>query len=74
MATAIMTGFERAETPAVKTSCLLRRIFARFIEAREHQARLYVNAHLLMLDDETLARAGFDRKELEKEGAVPYAF
>ena len=74
MATAIMTGFERAETPAGKKNSLLRRILTRFIEAREHQARLYVNAHLLMLDDETLTKAGFDRKELEKEGAVPYVF
>ena len=41
----------------------------RMVEARERQARRYVNATLLGLDDETLARSGFDLKQLEKQGA-----
>lgn len=44
----------------------------RMISARERQVRRYVNASLLHLDDQTLASAGFDRKEIEKQGAVLY--
>ena len=36
--------------------------FDRMIAAREKQARRYVNGVLLTLEDETLARGGFDRK------------
>ncbi|MCB1451780.1 MAG: hypothetical protein R3D34_05385 [Nitratireductor sp.] len=46
----------------------------RMVEARERQARRYVNATLLGLDDETLARSGFDRKQLEKQGATHSPF
>ncbi|MCG6857235.1 MAG: hypothetical protein LJE67_04135 [Salaquimonas sp.] len=44
--------------------------FDRMISARERQARRYVNSALLHFDDETLSRAGFDRKELEKQGST----
>ena len=46
--------------------------FNRVIEARERQARRYVNGVLLSMDDETLARAGVDRKGLERQGATLY--
>ena len=46
--------------------------FDRVISARERQARRYVNSALLNLDDETLSRAGFNRKELEKQGSSFY--
>ncbi|MEZ5870646.1 MAG: hypothetical protein R3D32_02145 [Nitratireductor sp.] len=46
----------------------------RMVEARQRQARRYVNSTLLGLDDETLARSGFDRKQIEKQGAVHYPF
>ncbi|MFZ1813908.1 MAG: hypothetical protein WBO55_15325 [Rhizobiaceae bacterium] len=46
----------------------------RMIEARERQARLYVNSTLLSLDNETLARAGLNRKQLQKQGSIPYPF
>jgi hypothetical protein len=36
------------------------------IRARQRQAERYVAGALLILDDETLARAGYSRKELEK--------
>ncbi|GIL01041.1 MAG: hypothetical protein BroJett030_09400 [Alphaproteobacteria bacterium] len=44
--------------------------FDRMVKARERQARRYVNAALLQFDDETLARAGFSRQELERQGAI----
>lgn len=46
--------------------------FNRMITARERQARRYVNSTLLSLDDETLARAGLNRKELERQGSAVY--
>ncbi|EFO31024.1 conserved hypothetical protein [Roseibium sp. TrichSKD4] len=48
---------------------LVRRAFDRMIEARSIQARRYVNGYLLSLDDATLAAHGYDRKELERQGA-----
>ncbi|MEC9344330.1 MAG: hypothetical protein VYD64_10860 [Pseudomonadota bacterium] len=46
--------------------------FDRMVTARERQARRYVNSTLLHFDDETLARAGYDRKELERQGSAFY--
>lgn len=46
--------------------------FDRVIDAREAQARRYVNASLLLQDDETLARVGLKRSELERN-ATPIA-
>lgn len=43
-----------------------RKGFDRFVEARTREASRYVNAGLLMLDDETLKARGYDRKELSK--------
>jgi hypothetical protein len=47
-----------------------RKGFKRMIAARERQARRYVNATLLQFDDETLARAGYNRRALEQDGAT----
>lgn len=46
--------------------------FNRVIEARERQARRYVNGVLLSMDDETLVKAGIDRKSLERQGVSFY--
>ena len=48
--------------------------FDRMIAAREKQARRYVNGALLNLDDETLNRAGLDRKTIAAQGAANYPF
>ncbi|MEZ5840730.1 MAG: hypothetical protein R3D02_10020 [Hyphomicrobiales bacterium] len=74
MATVTLTGFDFAHGAEQRAPGFFKRALDRLIEARERRARLYVNAHLLMLDDETLAAAGFDRKTLEAEGASPYLF
>ena len=39
------------------------------IAARTRQAAAYVNGALLMLDDETLRRNGYDRSELLRQPA-----
>jgi len=52
----------------------MRRALDRMIEARTVQARRYVNGYLLSLDDATLAAHGYDRRELEREGAATSAF
>lgn len=44
------------------------------VEARTRQVSRYVNSALLMLDDETLRKSGYDRNELEKRGGVNYMF
>lgn len=46
----------------------------RMITARERQVRRYVNSALLQFDDETLAKAGYDRKSLEKQSGIYYPF
>lgn len=74
MATATLTGLDMVPVAEKRAKGIFRRAFERLIEAREHQARLYVNAHLLLLDDEALAAAGLDRKTIEAEGASPYLF
>jgi hypothetical protein len=52
----------------------IRRAFDRMVEAREKQARRYVNGYLLSLDDATLASHGIDRRELEREGTAGMIF
>ncbi|MEM1039220.1 MAG: hypothetical protein AAGI12_07085 [Pseudomonadota bacterium] len=49
-----------------------RKTLDRMIAAREKQARRYVNGALLNLDDETLARGGFDRAKLRAQGSSVY--
>ncbi len=44
------------------------------IEARSRQASRYVNGALLMLDDETLSKSGYSRKELTKSGYASHIF
>lgn len=44
--------------------------FNRMIEARERQARRYVNGVLLHMDDESLTKAGYRRETLEKQGST----
>ena len=52
----------------------IRNTFERMIAARERQAQRYVNGALLSLDDETLARGGFNRKDIRAAGASSYPF
>lgn len=47
-----------------------RATFDRMIAARERQAKRYVASALLNMDDETLRRAGYDRKSLEASGST----
>ncbi|KQZ54714.1 aminoglycoside phosphotransferase [Rhizobium sp. Root149] len=47
----------------------LHNAFNRIVEARERQARRYVNSALLRLDDTSLAALGKSREELRREGA-----
>jgi hypothetical protein len=49
-----------------KMNGFFRRGFDRFVEARTREASRYVNAGLLMLDDDTLKARGYDRNELKK--------
>ena len=51
-----------------------RRALDGLVAARERQARRYVNGYLLSLDDATLASYGYDRAELERQGAATSAF
>ena len=55
-------------------SNFMRRALDRMIEARSAQARRYVNGYLLSLDDATLATHGYDREQLEREGASASPF
>ena len=52
----------------------IRNTFDRIIAAREKQARRYVNGALLTLDDETLAKAGFDRDSIKAQGVSVYPY
>jgi hypothetical protein len=47
---------------------ILRLALARMIAAREAHAYRAVQAHLLGLDDATLAAFGYDRRSLERAG------
>jgi hypothetical protein len=55
-------------------SGFFRNTFNAFIAARERQASQYVNGALLMLDDESLKAAGYDRAELRKRPSSAYFF
>jgi hypothetical protein len=46
----------------------------RVIEAREKQARGYVYASMLSMDDETIKNAGFTRDELKRGASTRYHF
>ncbi len=46
----------------------------RIVEARQRQAQRYVNGYLLAMDDESLRRAGYDRKTLENKESAFYPF
>lgn len=50
----------------------LHNVFNRIIEARERQARRYVNGALLRLDDQSLEALGKSREQLRREGASIY--
>lgn len=62
-----LTGTER------ETS-VLARLMNRIVEARQRQAQRAINAYLLSLDDTSLERLGYERDELEKDGAAGYPF
>lgn len=53
---------------------VLRRAFDRMVEAREMQARRYVNGYLMSMDDATLAAHGVDRDELVRQGFISNPF
>lgn len=44
--------------------------FDAVVRSRENQARRYVNAHLLSMDDATLRSLGYDRRELMRQGSA----
>lgn len=46
----------------------------RLVEIRQRQAQRYVNGALLAFDDESLERAGYDRKALERHESALYPF
>ncbi|WP_349357666.1 hypothetical protein [Stappia sp.] len=71
MAIATITSTSLASTGG---KSFMRRAFDGLVSARERQARRYVNGYLLSLDDATLAAHGYDRAELERQGAVTSAF
>ncbi len=73
MSTAILPGIGFEGSSKEKRKGFFARILDAMIEARAHQAKLYVNHHLLTLSDEELKAAGFDRAQLEREGASPHA-
>ena len=51
---------------------VFKNAFNLMIEARERQAKRYVNSTLLSLDDNTLKSIGRSRDEIRKEGFQPY--
>ena len=57
-----------------KFSQATRRGYKSMIQARERQAQRYVYGALLDLDDETLASAGYDRRELRKKMPIRIIF
>lgn len=65
-------------TPTSATRSPARGLFCKALDsmvaARERQARRYVNGYLLSLDDATLAAYGYDRAELERQGATGLSF
>ncbi|MEM6711049.1 MAG: hypothetical protein AAF590_02075 [Pseudomonadota bacterium] len=53
---------------------LIRRLLDQMIEARMVEANAYVQAQLMMLDDETLALHGIDRNEVNPGTHRPVAY
>ncbi len=51
-----------------------RNSFNRVVEARQRQAQRYVNGVLLAMDDQSLEKAGYDRKVLERQESALYPF
>jgi predicted signal transduction protein with EAL and GGDEF domain len=62
-----LTGTEREKS-------FFTRLGTRLMEARKRQADRAVAAYLLSLDDETLQRLGYDRRELERRDPTGYPF
>lgn len=58
-------GTERKDKP-MNARTLLRSALDGMVAARERQARHYARAHLLALDDGTLARAGLTRADVRR--------
>lgn len=54
--------------PKAKKKSFLQLFLDAVVDARVAEARLQVNAHLLNLDDETLAKSGYDRATLQAQG------
>ncbi|CAN0594984.1 unnamed protein product [Laminaria digitata] len=54
--------------PKAKKKSFLQIFFDAIVDARMAEARMQVNAHLLSLDDETLAKSGIDRAEISALG------
>lgn len=50
------------------------RVGHRLIESRMRQADRAVASYLLSLDDETLAKLGYDRREVERRNPMGYPF
>lgn len=51
-----------------KKKSFLQIFFDAVVDARMAEAKMQVNAHLLSLDDETLAKSGIDRAEISALG------
>ena len=54
------------EDRTMNARTLLRSAFDGMVASRQRQARHYARAHLLTLDDATLARAGISRDDLRR--------
>ena len=68
------TTLNQLGSAIARTGGPFRRGLQRMMTARELQARRYVNAYLLTLDDAALAAYGIDRKSLSQgiEGRYPW--
>ena len=62
--TAISPSGGMNEDTMMNTPTFLRNAFDGMVKARQRQARRYARAHLLSLDDNTLARAGLTRDDV----------
>jgi hypothetical protein len=69
-----ITARDYALTGSDKEQGFLARLGTRLMAARKRQADRAVAAYLLSLDDETLARLGYDRRELERRDPAGYPF
>ncbi len=74
MAIATTTSTAIAGASRGSSKSFVRKAFDSMVSARERQARRYVNGYLLSLDDATLAAYGYDRNELERQGALTSIF